>query len=344
MTWNEADHPRDEQGRFTYGNGGQSENTDDNGNNYQYGNLFKLKAEVFDTDIEMPKDTLYKKDKLEQEQKAKENSYRNKLLNVLGKLATPADALYGSIKKLEKKIVENGLGGKLDKIKGGISTIGGAVAKPFYKKGAELAIGKMYKLGGYQYAKNVYGKDTTGMLDMSHQERMDFEYTKDAIELKNFDDERVASDKKYLVEKLNSQFNNEYAKITNIENIKGYFFKNSSEPSRRISNDPDFRKVIRDNKDDILSGKLVSMEFPLYKDNKKSNLHYAFGHVDIRNGYIDNEGNLHIKVYDTYDFNKKNMTTLNQAGYNQMIKGNLKPYFTIHDIIIPRNVIDTLWQ
>lgn len=86
------------------------------------------------------------------------------------------------------------------------------------------------------------------------------------------------------------------------------------------------------------------MEFPRYKDNKKSNLHYAFAHVDTRNGYLDKEGNLHIKVYDTYDFNKENKTPLNQAGREAMLRGELKPFFTIHDILIPKDVISKLWK
>lgn len=78
--------------------------------------------------------------------------------------------------------------------------------------------------------------------------------------------------------------------------------------------------------------------------NTKSNLHYAYGHVDLRNGYLDKDGNLHIKMYDTYDFNKKNLTILNQAGREQMLKGNLKPFFTIHDIIISKNDLEKLWN
>ena len=150
--------------------------------------------------------------------------------------------------------------------------------------------------------------------------------------------------RRLFVEKLYSQFQNEYTKITNIENIKGYFFKSNSEPSQRIANNDDFRKTIMQNKDKILKGEKVTMEFLNYGYNQKSNLHYALGRIDIRNGYIDKEGNLRIKVYDTYDFNKTNPTPANQAGRNQMLKGNLKPFFTIHDITIPKKDINKLWK
>ena len=58
----------------------------------------------------------------------------------------------------------------------------------------------------------------------------------------------------------------------------------------------------------------------------------------------DNEGNLHIKMYDTYDFNKDNKTVMNQAGRNRMLAGDLKPFFTINDIIIPKKDLDELWK
>ena len=49
-------------------------------------------------------------------------------------------------------------------------------------------------------------------------------------------------------------------------------------------------------------------------------------------------------MYDTYDFNKDNLTPLNQAGRNQMLSGTLQPSFSIHDIIVPKNVLDKLWE
>ena len=33
-----------------------------------------------------------------------------------------------------------------------------------------------------------------------------------------------------------------------------------------------------------------------------------------------------------------------KAGVNQMEKGNLKPFFTIHDIIVPKNILDEIWK
>ncbi len=75
------------------------------------------------------------------------------------------------------------------------------------------------------------------------------------------------------------------------------------------------------------------------------NLHNAIGLADIRNGYIDKNGNLHVKVYDTYDFNpEEENKPLVMAGKNKMLEGELKPFFTIHDIIIPKEKLDELWK
>ena len=366
LNWDESKHPRDDDGKFTFKNGETSSNTKERAaDDYvSFANLRALRNGN-------PEDILYRDEKIKREKDKIEAEYKSKLLDILGDRATPADILYGTKEKLEKKIEEYGLQDKLkgmsnneksnignSDIKKGIDVrdmyerniqlekkIPHQIVNSILQLGIESAIGKLgYVTKIHEEVKKLLGLDTAGMLDLAHEKRNEPSYTKDAIELKNFDDPRVASDKKYLAKKLYSQFNNEYTKVTNIENIKGYFFKSNSEPSQRIANNDDFKKTIRQNKSKILNGQLVTMEFPNYGYNQKSNLHYAFGHVDIRNGYIDKEGNLRIKVYDTYDFNKTNPTPANQAGRNQMLKGNLKPFFTIHDIIVPKKDIDELWK
>ena len=46
---------------------------------------------------------------------------------------------------------------------------------------------------------------------------------------------------------------------------------------------------------------------------------------DVKHAYFDKEGNLHLKIYDTYDFNRKG-NFLIQAGREEMLKSNLKPF------------------
>ena len=210
------------------------------------------------------------------------------------------------------------------------------------QKLGEILIGDNYNPDFYDHAKHKYGPDTAGMLDMAHENRNDLSYTKDAIKLTNWNDPRVASDRDYLRKKVIKGFS--YYDYDE-DNVPGYFFKNYSEPSQRIANDKDFLEKIKESKNEILSNKKVSMGFPGYGHNTKSNLYYAFGKIDIRNGYIDKNGNLHVKVYDTYDFNPEEKNKpLVMAGKNKMLEGELKPFFTIHDIIIPRKKLKELWK
>ena len=59
---------------------------------------------------------------------------------------------------------------------------------------------------------------------------------------------------------------------------------------------------------------------------------------------VKKTGNLHVKVYDTYDFNPNEDNPLVVAGRNKMLKEELKPFFTIHDIIIPKEKLKELWK
>lgn len=118
MTWNEGDHPRDELGRFTFSGGGEDDGKTEN-DRYEKpkDGVFRLEAKVDDINTKEAADILYESEKVQKEAVKAQNSYRNKLLDVLGDKATSADVLYGNIKKLEKKIKDSGLEKKLNKIK-----------------------------------------------------------------------------------------------------------------------------------------------------------------------------------------------------------------------------------
>ncbi len=82
----EEEHPRDEDGKFTFKNGGGKSNSS-----------------------ETPAQILYSASMKQKEIKEKELKYKNKLLDILGDKATPSDILYGNRDSLEKKIEELGL-------------------------------------------------------------------------------------------------------------------------------------------------------------------------------------------------------------------------------------------
>ena len=80
MSWEGSEHPRDEDGKFTFKNGeGESSNS-------------KITAQI-----------LYSDSRKQREIKKKETEYKNKLLNILSDKATYADILYADTDKLEKK-------------------------------------------------------------------------------------------------------------------------------------------------------------------------------------------------------------------------------------------------
>ena len=299
--------------------------------------IFKGLTQKPKEEAKSPAEILYQNSNEEKNRQNKNNEYKNELLSMLGNNATAADVLYSDNTELENKVKNLN-----SKNNSNNSKPKESLTNKVVKTTAETLLGKAYDFPGYAIAKKKFGPDTTGMVDLAHGDKMqNRDYIKDVIHIKNYNDPSVESDKKYLSDKISSQFKDYNF---DINKIKGYFFKNDSEPSQRMTKDEGFKKVIKENKENILNGKDISIAFPRYSDRKKSNFHYALGHADIRNGYIDKEGNLRIKVYDTYDFNKENTSPLNQAGRDSMIKGELKPYFSIHDIMIPKKDLDELWK
>ena len=98
--WNEQDHPRDDDGKFTFKNAGSGATT-----TYGAANV------------------LYKDSKIKAQKDKQEAEYKSKLLNILGDKVKPTNVLYGTTKELEEKIKGYELQSKL---KGAIT--GGAAS------------------------------------------------------------------------------------------------------------------------------------------------------------------------------------------------------------------------
>ena len=79
--WNESEHPRDEDGKFTFKNEGNS------------GTITGGAADI-----------IYHDSKVKEQKDRQENEYKSKLLDILGDKATPTDVLYGTVKQLEEKV------------------------------------------------------------------------------------------------------------------------------------------------------------------------------------------------------------------------------------------------
>ena len=361
MTWNEEENPRDEDGKFKFKNGGYDEEEKKEDKKETLGNQnskmepFKLGAEinVYKNEVskagsetegsktipKTPAEILYRKTENQKKQREIENKYRNVLLDTLGKLATPAMVLLGTTKQLEDAVKENGL---WDKVK---QKARDGIINPVMQPVTQWAIGEKFNMDKYKWA-SVSGPDTAGMLDLAHgEENMNNpDYIKDSVKLENFNDPNIKECREYLKEKIESQFKDYGYKA---EDIKGYNFNENSKPSQRMAKNKDFLDMLAKNKENILSKKNFSINFPkhgpigILRDNNFKN---ALGKADVKIEGIDKQGNLHLKVFDTYDFNKDAKDFLNKAGREEMEKGNLKPYFTIHDVLIPKNELDKIFS
>ena len=213
---------------------------------------------------------------------------------------------------------------------GGTTPTGGGEGS----SGLENFIGDGFNIIWYTIAKTTYGPDAAGMLDLAHENRNDPTYERDAIKMSNWNDNSVSVDKDFLKNKVATEF---YDYGFDVDTIPGYFFQSYSDPCKRIAEDPDFLATISNKTKVLDNNQDLGMGFT------ESNLHYALGHVAIRNRYLDSDGNLHVFIYDTYDFNSSDTSTLSVAGRNAMMNGELKPYFTIHEVVVPKSKLDTLW-
>lgn len=206
------------------------------------------------------------------------------------------------------------------------------------------------KLGGIPLANKLarikYGPDTLNMLNLAGRFKPIL-YTKDAVKLANVDDKKmsdfdngkIAKFKPYIANKIKEQFKDFRYKI---EDVRGYVFKSNSAPVKRIKESDDFKDMIAKNIHNISDGNVFSGRYTA-TDEKKGNLHNAFGSVDFLPAGFDEKGNLKLYMFDTYDFNKNENAAV-EAGRRRMEKGKLKGYYTLHEITLTREEIDDIMK
>lgn len=185
------------------------------------------------------------------------------------------------------------------------------------------------------------GQDAAGLLNLASGKKLPL-YTKDAAELENINDKKMNADvekwKPYIEQKIKDQFRDfNY----NLEDIKGYSFSADSTPSKRIKQSEDFREILKQNKEAILKGERFSGSFKNKGTGRISNLHNAYGKVDFLNSGIDKDGNIRLYMFNTYDFNAGESPIV-EAGRRQMLKGNLKEHFSLHEIVISKDELENL--
>ncbi len=276
--------------------------------------------------ISSASEILYGKIKKEVKEKGK---LKEKLLNILGSKATPSDILYGDEKSLVKKIKEYKIIDKLDNLKYSLAiktnkALGNTLRKPI---------------------NHFKGEDTTGMLDIASQKK-NLAYSRNTIKLKNInvfqENSNLFKYKTYMKNKIQNQFKDfNY----DINDINGYVFENNSPQVQRIKESNGFKEIIKQNKNNILNKKrIISGQFiKNSNDKKEKNMYNAFGKIDIFNQGIDKNGVLHLYMFDTYDFNKGE-SPLIEAGRKEMLNGNLKGFFSIHEITLSKKELNELFK
>jgi len=186
----------------------------------------------------------------------------------------------------------------------------------------------------YASKKPLMQPDAVGMINIASGKHLPL-YTKDAIEIKNIFDKKLDKFRKgdllsyrlYMADKISYQFEDfNY----DLDDIKGYIFKNNSAVVKRIKNSEEFKNILLKHKEKVMNNKSFSDRF-----ESDYNLHNAFGSVDFLNIGLDKRGDLHLYMFDTYDFNKGEDAKV-EAGRRQMLKGNLKGFFSIHEIVIEK--------
>ena len=61
-------------------------------------------------------------------------------------------------------------------------------------------------------------------------------------------------------------------------------------------------------------------------------MHNVYASVDFLNSGIDKQGDLHLYMFDTYDFNKNENSPLIKAGVDAIKKGELEPEYILNKI------------
>ena len=123
--------------------------------------------------------------------------------------------------------------------------------------------------------------------------------------------------KEQIKEKVKTQFKK--------DDVPAIVFHENSSVAKAISKSKELNDFIYKNAAALKSGKEVTGSLGF---NSDSNLHNAFGKVDVLSAKLQGKY-IEFILLDTYDFNPNETNPLVQMGYSVQKAGLLKPYFTI---------------
>lgn len=126
---------------------------------------------------------------------------------------------------------------------------------------------------------------------------------------------------------------NKLQKQMGVDDAKGIMFMPYSSFSIEISKSPELQHFIKTNLQSLLSRQSVTGS-TYFTSNE--NLGLSLGHADIYDAYIDDEGNFHAYIVDTYDFNKNDSNWAVEWARNVQENSLITNFYTIHNLSIPK--------
>ena len=288
--WNEADHPRDDEGKFTYKNGGQqsNENKMQNRANILYDSMNEKDNKNKVLLGEISKDVYQKHNK---------SNFSDFLSNLVIQPQIP-----------QYNVTQNSL---LNQI--AVDHIN----NPALKKAAI----------------ELFGLETAENLLMSKKDTyLNTDYAKEHLIFKNY--KELSPDlRDYFKEKITSQIG-----ADKLDSTGGIYINAEHQSSKDLAkvlvDNQEFIKNVAENRKSLNLGK--SFDTSIQFTDK--HFYYAIGKADIRDMHINKNGDFDLLVTDVYDFNDdKNASDLVKVGRDRQEKGEIKPYFYIYHVIIPKS-------
>ena len=192
-----------------------------------------------------------------------------------------------------------------------------------------------------KYGATLYGKIHSIIYKMPEAYRLfriGLEQDKDKQNRKYIEKNGVLLDS---VHDLNSPENEELiikriqSEHPNIEDSKVLVLHEDSSISKAVVKSAAFEKFIKENFDKIFSSEGLTHKEIEFKTND-SDLLSTFHGAEIYDAYIDNEGNLIMRLEDYYNFNRDRNSVKGRVGYKLQVQGELEPYYVIVLIKVPK--------
>ena len=293
--FNEADHPRDDIGRFTYKGGSSSSSP----TKESYERKSQSREDILYPTMNDKKQIDNKNDILlggiskEVYQQPNKSSYPDFLSNLVTQPQVPQYNYTGN-SLLNQIAVDH-------------------IDNPALKK----------------IATKAFGLETAENLLMSKKDTyLNTDYAKEHLIFKNY--KELSTDlRNYFEKKITNQIGADKLETTGGIYINAEHYS-SKELAKVLVDNKEFVKKAAEARNSMKAGNSVNTSIQ-FTDN---NFHNAIGKADILDMHINKNG----EVTDVYDFNNdKNASDLIKTGRNRQEKGEIKPYFYIYHVIIPKS-------